>query len=295
MPDQFIGPLIFRNAHLNKKEFGCILGAAIGDAIGEIAQHKNWTSISWSYISAKVDMLSYTDDTAMTIAVLESLIENGGIDPEFLGRRLHINWALESDRGYSSGPPAIFFNVEKKSITYIESAEFVNRILYGPHGSRGDGAAMRAHPIGIYHLGKVDTHSFLRDIYNASVVTHINPIAIDGAILVACSIQYFGMVSADRPIDIDSYFTNISQHLKTTEMTEALEKALEFVKSNKEASDVAVALGNTELLRKLENLHYISALTEGILTKREDTNSIPSFGEWRKSLDLPDDQIIEEI
>ena len=50
-----------------------------------------------------------------------------------------------------------------------------------------------------------------------------------------------------------------------------------------------------ELLRKLENLHYISALTEGILTKREDTHSIPSFGEWRKSLDLPEDHIIEEI
>jgi poly(ADP-ribose) glycohydrolase ARH3 len=233
MPDQLIGPLIFRNTHPNKKEFGCILGAAIGDALGEIAQHKNWTSISWSYISDKVDMLSYTDDTAMTIAVLETLIENGGVDPEFLGRRLHINWALESDRGYSSGPPSIFFNVEKKSITYIESAEFVNRILYGPNGSRGDGAAMRAHPIGIYHLGTVDTRNFIRDIYNASVVTHINPIAIDGAILVAGSIQYFGMVSADSPIDIDSYLTNISQHLKTNEMTEALEKALEFVKSNK--------------------------------------------------------------
>ncbi|MEM4939989.1 MAG: ADP-ribosylglycohydrolase family protein, partial [Nitrososphaerota archaeon] len=78
-----------------KKFSGCMLSAALGDALGA------------SYIHATE--LRYTDDTAMMIALAEHILENrGAVDPVKLAWKFLEAYEAEPWRGYGPGPPRIF-------------------------------------------------------------------------------------------------------------------------------------------------------------------------------------------
>ena len=111
---------------------GCLLGSALGDAIGELAFH-NTNIERLSYKLELVKELIYTDDTAMAIGIAESLLEKGHLDPEHLGKTFQKNFQREPWRGYASGPPTIFASVAQTGTTYVEAA----KSLFGGRGSFG--------------------------------------------------------------------------------------------------------------------------------------------------------------
>ena len=86
------------------KYLGCMLGSALGDAIGELAFRFPEEGRLRAAISA-APVLRYTDDTAMAIGLAESLAEKGGLDPQHLGQTFHRHFTREPWRGYASGPP----------------------------------------------------------------------------------------------------------------------------------------------------------------------------------------------
>ena len=61
---------------LEAKYIGCIIGAALGDSIGELA-FRSPDKIKLMAILEKADALRYTDDTAMAMGLAQSLIEKG--------------------------------------------------------------------------------------------------------------------------------------------------------------------------------------------------------------------------
>ena len=67
-------------AILWNKYLGCMLGSALGDAIGELAFRFPEEGRLRAAIAA-APVLRYTDDTAMAIGLAESLAERGGLDP----------------------------------------------------------------------------------------------------------------------------------------------------------------------------------------------------------------------
>jgi len=96
-----------RMIELRDKFSGCLVGSAVGDAIGELAFHFS----SKERLEMKLDRLKeliYTDDTAMTIGLGESLIKKGYLDTQDLGERFRHNFKNEPWRGYASGLPTIF-------------------------------------------------------------------------------------------------------------------------------------------------------------------------------------------
>jgi poly(ADP-ribose) glycohydrolase ARH3 len=82
---------------------GALLGTFTGDALG-----MKFEGAPSAAIPERLDMLdaplgrgTYTDDTQMTIALAESLLEHGGVDEEALGRAFAD--AHDPRRGYGSG------------------------------------------------------------------------------------------------------------------------------------------------------------------------------------------------
>ena len=86
---------------------GSIVGSALGDAIGQMAfVYDDINRLIRATQEAKT--LTYTDDTAMAIGIMESILAKGGIDPQHLGDTFMKNYQKEPWRGYASGPPVVF-------------------------------------------------------------------------------------------------------------------------------------------------------------------------------------------
>ena len=211
---------------------GCILGVAVGDAIGEIAQHQNWSTIDWDALKSRPGVLTYTDDTAMCIGVMESMIDRGRIDVESLGARFHQNWAMEPGRGYGDGPPTIFSVRESRSVTYRRATALVNKVLHGGAGSYGDGAAMHVQPIGLFMRHRFSPSDFARAARRSALVTHRNPIAVDGAVVVALSVRFAAMTSTPPVVDRDPLVASVMKEIKTQDMRRGLLHAVEYASSD---------------------------------------------------------------
>ena len=92
-----------------------MIGSALGDALGELAfRYGNKNRLLAGV--AENDMLVYTDDTAMAIALAQSLATVGDIDEERLGDTFREHFIREPWRGYGPGPPAIFKRVAATEI-----------------------------------------------------------------------------------------------------------------------------------------------------------------------------------
>lgn len=152
---------------LEQKFSGCMLSAALGDALGA------------GYGSGAE--LRYTDDAAMMIALAEHLLENyGEVDPLKLAWKFLEAYEAEPWRGYGPGPPRIF-----KMIRRGEGPLELDKRLY-PGGSLGNGAAMRIAPIGLlYHD---DAVKLMEAVRASCKPTHNHPLAIEGALLEAYSV-----------------------------------------------------------------------------------------------------------
>ncbi len=165
---------------LKEKFLGAMVGCGLGDAIGELAFGFFDRVELRSRVSA-LETLVYTDDTAMTLGLAESLIKAGGLEPQHLGARFHANFMREPSRGYGPGPPSLFARVLVERIPYVDAA----RGLYGSQGSFGNGGAMRTAPIGLVYR---DTPELYDNACIAASVTHAHPIGMDGAAVQAVAV-----------------------------------------------------------------------------------------------------------
>lgn len=169
---------------LQSKFTAGIIGSALGDGIGELAfrHSRNRSPETFTRAITEWPKYEYTDDTAMAIGIMESLIAKSGIlVQEHLGDTFAKNFYQEPYRGYASGPPTIFETVKRLQMPYVEVA----KKLFDGKGSFGNGAAMRIAPIGVFFYN--DPH--LREqVILSSTVTHSHELAIDGADILAYAI-----------------------------------------------------------------------------------------------------------
>jgi poly(ADP-ribose) glycohydrolase ARH3 len=91
---------------------GCLLGLAVGDALGAHFERQTCDSIARQYRTAASLIenpppgeLWYTDDTQMTIGIAETLVACGRIDEEKLCARFAANYLPQS--GYGRGAKVV--------------------------------------------------------------------------------------------------------------------------------------------------------------------------------------------
>lgn len=124
---------------------GCILGQAVGDALGAPFETMPASAIYYDFGSARkivaappVERLEYTDDTQMMIGVAQTLAEHGRIDPDALMNAFVKNF--DPARAYGPGTHKIIEVAAAGGDWLALSATIF------PGGSYGNGAAMRAAP-----------------------------------------------------------------------------------------------------------------------------------------------------
>lgn len=161
---------------------GTIFGTFIGDALG--APFEGWALESMpadyqEYLASR-EPRDYTDDTQMTISVLEELTENGEIRPESLQQRLYRRF--DPQRGYGSG----FFTLVKTWEEGLPVAASAQRLFRG-QGSYGNGAAMRVAPVALFFHNQ--PQRLLGQARAAAQVTHWHRLGIDGASLQAAAVS----------------------------------------------------------------------------------------------------------
>ncbi len=132
----------------------------------------------------------WTDDTQMSIDLIDSLIERHSFDPDDIARRFAVGYRWS--RGYGPGAAKVL-----KRIARGQDWRHANRAVF-PEGSYGNGGAMRAPAIGLFlcrRLGELSNAVSL-----VSSITHAHPLAIEGATLVALATAL--ALLAQRPHEI---------------------------------------------------------------------------------------------
>ena len=121
---------------------GSVLGLALGDAFGAPYEGGVLERAAWALIGKRNGRRRWTDDTQMTIDVIESLVACGGVDQDDLARRFARSYRWS--RGYGPGAAKVL-----KRIRRGQPWEAANSSVYRD-GSFGNGGAMRAPAVGLF-------------------------------------------------------------------------------------------------------------------------------------------------
>jgi len=193
---------------LKSKFLGCLIGAAIGDGLGawregtRIAEKEDIASLA-----ERAEDLAYTDDTHMTIGVVESLIQSRGFDGEHMAQTFIKNYETEPWRGYGPGPPKIFRMI--KSGEPWDSAS--SKIYRG--GSFGNGSALRVAPIGL--LCSSNPAKLRQIAYKSSSITHSHELGKEGAALQAYAVALALNAPSDEEIDREAFLLKLQNFAQT--------------------------------------------------------------------------------
>ncbi len=170
---------------MRQRFIGALIGTFVGDALGMPVEGWPWQRIRREFgevremLPARLGRGTYTDDTALMIALAESLLAtHGRVEPEDLVRRFRE--AYDPRRGFGAGMHRLV-RLWDEGVPWQDAA----RALFDG-GSYGNGAAMRAAPVGVLF------HHDLKAVYSAAVrqaeVTHAHPLGQQGAALLALAV-----------------------------------------------------------------------------------------------------------
>lgn len=169
---------------------GCLMGLAVGDALGTTLEFKPRGSFE-----PITDMLGggpfnlqpgqWTDDTAMALCLASSLVERGGFDPHDQMRR-YLRWYRE---GYLSSTGRCF-DIGNTVRAALERFEHDGEPMAGssdPH-SAGNGGLMRLAPVAMaWALQAPETSHFAAE---ATRTTHAAEEALDASRLFATQLRH---------------------------------------------------------------------------------------------------------
>jgi len=157
-----------------------LLGLAVGDAFGtmldgygaELAR-----KTAKRLISTKRPW-RWTDDTAMALSIVETLEQRGTVDPDALAAAFVRRFQQEPDRGYGAGAYGLLSRVSLGAAWRAEVKQ-----MFRGQGSFGNGAAMRAAPIGAFFAP--DLERVRAEALRSAEPTHAHPDGAAGAVAVA--------------------------------------------------------------------------------------------------------------
>lgn len=225
---------------------GCLLGAAIGDALGmpnEDLSKKRSLELYGSPIkdfipphrdsvNGHLNRGSYTDDTQLTLTIAESIIECKGLNPERLAGSFCVWYKSKDERNRGHA-----------------CSQACERLLAGVPwyeagaNKAGVGGAMRVAPVGILYAGQPRKVIEMATI--SCQITHQNLVAIDGAIIMAYAVSL--LASADLTNKSLMNILNIlAKSVKSSEFKAKLQD-VDFALRNRLEIDKAIGLlGNSE-------------------------------------------------
>lgn len=218
---------------------GCLLGGAIGDAVG--APFEGWPEVDGARIDRHIDadtMLTWTDDTALQMAVAEYLAElddSSSFDDDAHARGLALAWQWAPDRGYGVNPPHVFRAVLAGEDWRASATE-----AFGGTGSLGNGGAMRSAPLGTLPVDPTAVADLARRM---AAVTHAHPVGKDGAAATAVAAWNVLRWRGAEDVDASALMSECRAHLGTDMVREAVSAVLTTLAVD-DPAEVAQITGN---------------------------------------------------
>jgi ADP-ribosylglycohydrolase len=211
---------------------GSLLSLALGDAFGAPYEGGILERAVWAFVGTQNGKRRWTDDTQMTIDVIESLVEHGRVEQNDLARRFAQSYRWS--RGYGPGAARIL-----KRIRRGQTWESASRSVYRD-GSFGNGGAMRAPAVGLFFATDSE-EELVKAACDTAAVTHAHPLGLEGAVLIA-----FATALAYNDTSSQSIIERLCQRAESPEFLSRLHKARAWLQegSTVEPRIVASELGN---------------------------------------------------
>ncbi|HYE61247.1 MAG TPA: ADP-ribosylglycohydrolase family protein [Phycisphaerales bacterium] len=155
---------------------GCVLGLALGDTAGAPFEGGALERLLWRVIgTTKAGHMRWTDDTQMSLDLIESLVAKGRVDQDDLAARFSVSYRWS--RGYGPATARVL-----KRIAGGENWEIARRAVYR-EGSFGNGAAMRAPVVGLFYAARAQELD--EAARRSAEVTHGHALGVEGAVVIA--------------------------------------------------------------------------------------------------------------
>ncbi|TZE81413.1 ADP-ribosylglycohydrolase family protein [Calorimonas adulescens] len=201
---------------------GCLVGLAIGDALGMPVELMGVDEIERTYghiedmVNAKAGLNSgllrgqYTDDTQMTIALAEAIIEAGYVEQYTVsGRFVKLDGKLI---GPGLGCMTGIKNMER-GVPWDRAGS----------DSAGNGAAMRTAPVALFYHG--DPDRIIRATRVHSIMTHRDERAVEAAVITSLTIDY--LLDGRDPDELIGY---VLKFARNEEIIEEIKKVDSIIK-----------------------------------------------------------------
>ncbi len=172
---------------------GAMLGTAIGDALGRPVESRSPERIRARY-GLVTDFIpwfesddpaagKFTDDTEMSLCIAQSIVERQGVDPGDLADRFRA-WGRVG-RGMGTATRAACRRIGDGFEWYEAGSD-----------SAGNGAAMRAAPVGLFD--SIDMDALRTDAAVTAVITHNHATAVASTIIAAYTVAHLLHTPAGR-------------------------------------------------------------------------------------------------
>lgn len=267
---------------------GCLLGGALGDAIGNVFEG---TRVTTDLLLP--NRLSLTDDTQLTIATCESIIQSRGVEPEIVAKRF-LQW-YRSRRLTGLGSSTL------KALAELDAGG--HWAMVGATGERaaGNGAAMRIAPLAfLLDPANPQQRTTIRDVCR---ITHRNDEAYSGALAMVCSLRHVVVGNPIQSLSFQKLATSLFDSRVRDRLLEVHETELsvpsysaKYGTSGYVADSVPLAL-----LAALKSTDFLTTIT-ALVQCGGDTDTIASlygqiYGAMHGPSLLPHDLLerIEEI
>ncbi len=219
---------------------GCLLGVAIGDALGMPVEGWSGEAIRMRYgvlsdfqpsPSRGLRAGQFTDDTQMMLMHAESIVATGRIDGDDLAHRF-VAWLRSGDvRGIGVSTLRSIRRLER-GIHWHESGQT------GKFAA-GNGVAMRIAPVGLFDCQHVE--KLKEDVNTAGAITHRNVEALLGGLAVAYAVAHLATAKTEPANLIEETIAfigdcGVSRNLRRTQR---------LLESNAPAADALATLGST--------------------------------------------------
>lgn len=189
---------------LEDRFVGCMLGLAVGDALGahfegHLPEYiaKRYRTGSELINNPPPGEIWYTDDTQMAIGVAETLVACLHIEERELCKRFAANYVCQ--RGYGRGARIVIeAMIEGADYKHLAENQF-------PGGSFGNGAAMRVAPVGL--MFRHDPQQLWGQARLSALPTHVHELGIEGAQALALAVS---LSSSNSPFDREQFFLALS-------------------------------------------------------------------------------------
>ncbi len=219
---------------------GCLLGVAIGDALGMPVEGWSREAIRMHYgvladfhasPSRGLEPGQFTDDTQMMLMHAESIVAARTVDGQDLARRF-VAWLRSGDVRGIGGSTFQSIKRLERGIDCRESGQT-------GEFAAGNGVAMRIAPVGLFDSQNIER--LRRDVRVAGAITHRNTEALAGGLAVAYAVARLAAGEVEPAHLIGETIALVGK----CQVGRHLQRAEEMLKSNVPPEHALATLGTT--------------------------------------------------